>query len=112
MTTKQQKIEGDWEEAKGKLIKSISSSWEYMSEEKVNETVKDWSEFIDKLFLPILSQSQASERQRCVEALPKKIKISADDRSDYHEMVKDWVSRLEGFNEAIDQAKHNLKQLK
>ena len=88
MTTKPQKIEEGWVESVRKELYEIASD------------VSLGYSFEEKPIMKVISDLLASERQRCVDSLPKKREKS----------LGTCFSDI--WNEAIDQAKHNLEQTK
>ena len=98
--TKPQKIEGGWRDDLQKLLSKFAQG---VSETGWRPNGEDIEEFLSTE----IEKAKASERQRCVEALPKKIPVSFMDKPYYS---NEW--KESGFNQAIDQAKRKLEQLK
>jgi len=112
MTTNPQKIEGGWDRFFNQFSSaSDSDKIEFLwgkcadmgSSDGMLMSVKRVSMFIEGILYwhnKEIEKAKASERQRCVDSLPKKREKS----------LGTCFSDI--WNEAIDQVKHNLEQLK
>ena len=112
-----QKIEGGWNKQRAKLLNDFFVEVE--PNNKAGEFIVDGQWYAPKFGCDTLDMVVdeveylvASERQRCVEgcinALPNPITYNYS----YTKFFEYSDDKKEGFNEAIDQAKHNLEQLK
>ena len=121
MTTKPQKIEGGWVEKLRKIVKQELASvgvlvvhWGW-GKEDLKKPINILEENLRKLISQEIEKAVASERQRCVEALPSEIGVrrGRDNLYDTPMGMMDMTDgEVEAFNQAIDQAKHKLEQLK
>ncbi len=94
--TNPQKIEGGW---RSRL--TFDKDW--------NTLFIDGKEIVTKQqMVYFISDLLASERQRCVEALPKYEMY--EEPGSVEENCREIVKH--GFNKAVIQAKHNLEQMK